>query len=403
MREVYGSGSSVPENQRGVLDYGAVVWKYKWFILGLCMVAVLTTGILTVQSPKIYQAKATLLVPKEGGTGGLLGTLAVSGLLQQFPGLAVPSGTPNRDMLLGILKSRRLSGIVVERFQLQQRYGARYPEDAIGKLENTREVFASKEGVISVTMEDTDPRIAADIANFHVEELDRLVGQFSTGEAGHQHRFIAEQLARAKADLDLSEQVLRRFQERNRAIVLQEQMRFAIEGAARLKGEIIAAEVQLQVMRSFATESNPEVARLRRRVDEMKRQLIQMQYGDNVARLEASGQNQRQREFSVPFARVPEVGLELVRLTREVKVGETLVLLLTQQLEQARMAAAKDLPAVQVLDMAVPAKRAFKPRLRVNLIVSAVLALFAGVLVSFAFEYLSRGKLRSGISASSRA
>src|SRR5206468_10654069 len=126
------------------------------------------------------------------------------------------------------------------------------------------------------------------------------------------------------------------------------------------------------------------------------RQLIQMQYGDNVARLETNSQDQRQREFSVPFARVPEVGLELVRLTREVKVGETLVLLLTQQLEQARMAAAKDLPAVQVLGMAVPLKRAFKPRLRVNLIVPAVLALFAGVLVSFGFVYLSRGKVRSG-------
>ena len=41
-------------------------------------------------------------------------------------------------------------------------------------------------------------------------------------------------------------------EERNRAVVLQEQTRGAIEGAARLKGEIIAAEVQLQVTRNFA-------------------------------------------------------------------------------------------------------------------------------------------------------
>ena len=121
MREVRGSAPSVPESPRGVLDYWAVAWKYKWFILGLCLVAVLTIGIITVQSPKIYQAKATLLVPKEGGTGGLLGTLAATGLLQQLPGLAVPSGSPNRDMLLSLLKSRRLGRTVVERFQLQER------------------------------------------------------------------------------------------------------------------------------------------------------------------------------------------------------------------------------------------------------------------------------------------
>src|SRR3989442_354986 len=91
-------------------DYARVIWKYRWFILGLCLVAVLTTGILTLQSSKIYQAKATLLVPKEGGSGGLIGTLATSGLLlQQLPGLSAPSLTPNRDIVISILKSRSLS------------------------------------------------------------------------------------------------------------------------------------------------------------------------------------------------------------------------------------------------------------------------------------------------------
>ncbi|MEE8160943.1 MAG: hypothetical protein V3T61_04830 [Acidobacteriota bacterium] len=43
----------------------------------------------------------------------------------------------------------------------------------------------------------------------------------------------------------------------------------------------------------------------------------------------------------MPFARVPEVGMELARLTRDVKVQETLVTLLSQQLEQARLADAR--------------------------------------------------------------
>ena len=49
-------------------------------------------------------------------------------------------------------------------------------------------------------------------------------------------------------------------------------------------------------------------------------------------------------DFTVPFPKVPEVGLELARLTRDVKVQETLVSLLTQQLEQAKIAEAKDMP-----------------------------------------------------------
>src|SRR3989441_11371365 len=156
-------------------------------------------------------------------------------------------------------------------------------------------------------MEDIDSGEAAEIANFCVERLDRLVAQYSTGEAGKQRMFLTQQLARAKADLEVGEQALRGFQERNRAIVLQEQTRGAIESAARLKGEIMASEVQLQVMRNFATEANPEMVALRRRIDEMKRQLAQMQYGDNAPRSQTLANDRR--DFTVPFPKVPEVGI----------------------------------------------------------------------------------------------
>jgi len=230
-----------------------------------------------------------------------------------------------------------------------------------------------------------DPRVAADVANFFVEQLDRLAGRYGMGEAGHQRIFLSEQLARAKVDLDSAEQKLRRFQERNRAVALQEQTRGAIEAAARLKGEIAAAEVQLQVVRNFATEVNPDVIALRRRIEEMRRQLGQMQYGDQLAIATALPEQDR-RDFTVPFPRLPEVGLELARLTRDVKVQETLVTLLIQQVEHARIAEAKDLPVVQVLDRAVPAQRHAKPRLMVNLAIAAVASLFSGIFFAFLLE-----------------
>ena len=225
--------------------------------------------------------------------------------------------------------------------------------------------------------------MAADIANYFVEQLDRLVAKYNVSEAGRHRIFLTEQVARAKAELELSEAALRRFQERNRAIVLQEQTRGAIEAAARLKGEIIAAQVQLEVLKSFATEANPEVVALRRRIDEMNRQLGQMQYGDGATRV--GGQSSG--DFSVPFAKVPEVGLELARLTRDTKVQETLVTLLTQQLEQARIGEAKDLPSVQVLDYATPAERASKPRLLQSVMIAAVVSLLVGVFLALLVEY----------------
>ena len=240
--------------------------------------------------------------------------------------------------------------------------------------------------VISIKVEDVDPWAAAEIANFYVAQLDRLVMQYGVGEAGRQGRFLTEQLARAKVGLDITEETLRRFQEKNRAIVLQEQTRGAIEAAARLKGEIIAAQVQLEVMRNFATEANPVVINLRRRIDEMNRQLGQMEYGGGTG-VQALPAGER-RDFSVPFARVPEVGLELARLTREVKVQETLVTLLTQEVQHARINEARDLPTVQVLDRAVPAVRHSRPRFGLNLAFAGMTSLVAGVFLAFLLEYV---------------
>src|SRR5262249_46464826 len=160
----------------------------------------------------------------------------------------------------------------------------------------------------SVRVEDTDPALAAQMANYQMELLDQLVTQFNTGEAGRQRGYLTEQLAKARVGLNTAEETLRHFQEQNRAIVLQDQTKGAIEAAARLKGEIMAGEVQLQVMRNFATDANPEIVSLRRRLAEMNRQLIEMQYGEAGAR----GANGARRDYTVPFAKVPEVGLELV-------------------------------------------------------------------------------------------
>jgi len=381
----------VEEYEADLLDYIRVIWRYRWLIVVLFVVSVSGTLAVTLRTPKVYESITTLLIPKEGDRGGgLLTVLAASGLAQQVPGISIPSLTPNRDAIVSILKSRTVAEAVVQRFGLQARYKVPFRQDAIRRLQAISAVSVSKEGVISVRVEETDPQLAAQMANFFVEQLERLVVQFGSGEASHQRVFITEQLALAKRNLATAEDALRGFQERNRAIVLQEQTRGAIEAAARLKGEMMASEVQLQVMRSFATESNPEVISLKRRVDEMRRQLAKMQYGDE---LEWAGGRLRE-EIYVPFSKVPEVGLELARQTRALKVQETLVTLLAQQLEQAKINEAKDMPNVQVLDRAVPAERHFKPRVRLSMLIAGAVSLFAGVFLALIWEHVRNASSR---------
>ena len=364
-------------------------------ILGLVFVSVFTVGFLSYfVMTKIYESKASIITPREpGGAGaGLTAALAASPLRQLIEGIAGSQGG-YRDTFVAILKSRTMAQDLVDRFKLKEYYKSRFTEDAIRNLQEATQVQLSKEGVISVQVQDKDPRLAADIANTYFTILDRLVTKLGTTDASRQRTFIADRLEKTEAALRQAEEALRRFQENNKAIVIQDQAKTAIEETAKVKGQIVAEEAKLEFLRTYSTESNPQVLQQRRQIEEMKRQLAQMQYGQGMD-LPFGSENpgQQRKDFQVPFTKMPQLGMELARLTREVRVQETVYNLLTAQYEQAKIGEARDTPTVQLLDKAVPAERKSKPKTVLNMAIAGACSLFAGVFLAFFLEYLERDR-----------
>jgi succinoglycan biosynthesis transport protein ExoP len=72
-----------------------------------------------------------------------------------------------------------------------------------------------------------------------------------------------------------------------------------------------------------------------------------------------------------------------------VKVQETVYTLLTQQLEQSKIAEARDMPVVRGLDTAVPADRKVKPKIKLNMAIAGITSLFLGIFLAFFLEYLA--------------
>jgi len=381
------------DDEINLLDYWRVLKKHGRMILGLVFVSVVVAGVLSYfVMTKIYESTASILAPKESGGGGagLAAALAASGA-GQFLGGLIPSGGSNREVFVAILKSRTMAQDLVDRFRLKEYYKAQYTGDAIKALQGTTDIKVSKEGAISVTVEDKDPKLAADIANGYVTTLDRLFAKLGTTDASRQRVFITDRLDKTEKALRQGEEALRRFQENNKAIVMQEQARSAIEEAARVKGLIVASEAQLEFLRSFSTEGNPQVVAQRRQIEELKRQLGQMQYGRGMdLPAESANPGQPRREFHLPFTKVPELGMELLRLMREVKIQETVFNLLTAQFEQAKIAEARDTASVQVLDKAVPAERKSKPYVKLNMAIAGALSLFVAIFLAFFLEYVTR-------------
>ncbi len=390
------------DDEINLLDYWRVLRKHQWMILGVTFVAVFVTGFYNYFiATKIYESQAGILAPKESGGGGsnIAAALMASGAGQVLGGL-LPGGGSNRDTFVAILKSRTMAADLVDKFNLKDYYKAKYTEQAIKGLQDATDISVTKEGVINVKVEDKDPKLAADIANSYVTNLDRMFAKLGTTDASRQRAFVAERLDGTEKALRQAEENLRRFQEKNKAIVLQEQARTAIEAAAQARAGIAAAEVQLHTLRTYATESNPQVQQLTRQIQEMKRQLDQMEYGKGLE-LPAGGSNpgQDEREFHVPFTKVPALGMELIRLTRDLKTQETLDNLLTAQYEQAKIAEARDMPTVQLLDKAVPAERKSKPKTVLSMAIAGSLSVFLMIFLAFFLEYLDRVRRQETASA----
>ena len=381
------------EGEINLLEYWRVLRKRAWVVLGLTVASVFTTGLYSYfMLPKIFESTATILAPKEpaGATSNLAGLLGSSGVGQFFSGLGAGGGL-NKDAFIAILKSRTMAQELVERFTLKQYYNSKYTDQAIQSLRGATDISLSKEGAISIRVEDRDPKLAADIANAYVTNLDRLFAKLGTTDASRQRAFIADRLEKTEKALRQGEEAMRRFQENNKAIVMQEQAKGAIEEAAKVKGQIVAAEAQLEFVRTFSAESNPQVLAQKRQIEELKRQLAQMQYGLGMELpSETRNPGQPRKEFHVPFTKVPELGMEYVRLVREVKIQETVFNLLTAQFEQAKINEARDMPTVQLLDKAVPAERKSRPRTRLNMTIAGALSLFVGIFLAFFLEYVER-------------
>ena len=376
------------DNSTTLFDYWDVLVARQKVIVGLCGMGMVVSLVVSFLLPNVYESTSSVLPQLESKEGGALAALLASpaaGGMAQNLGLGLPGlPTTPTDVFVSILKSRLMADEVIKKFNLMDRYREKTMVDTRKELEDHLRITVTKEKVIKVAVEDEDPQVAADMANFYVTNLDRLNRTVTVSKAGQNRVFLERRLNETMESMAKAEEALRDFQAKNKTVAVEAQAKVMIEAAAMIQGQITAQEVQLQVMGTYLSPDNPDLARIRSNVEELKKQLATMGSGKD-----ARGMLSAERLHPAMVA-VPDLALQFGRLFRQVKVQETLFTLLTSQHEQAKIAEARDTPTVQVLDPAVPADKRTRPRVLLNVAVAGVLALVIGVFVAFSLDYRAR-------------
>ncbi len=373
-------------HQGGGIPFLVLLWKNRRFLWGVAWKTAIISYAIAWLLPVHYQGTVKL-VPADSSSGGMLSM--ISKLAGGTGGAAAGLGLDPAGLLgvktpaafyIEVLKSRTVEDRMIDRFDLRHHYrklGNFFPADyytARKKLASFTSVEEDKKsGVLTLTVTDYTPQMAADMANAYVEEMNKLAADLNTSDAHREKEFLESRLKDARVDLEQASKRLSQFSSSKTIMDPQNQGRAMMDAAARLQGELIATNAELRGLEQIYSPDNTRVRTLKAREQELQAQLKKMLGRSGSAGPEENTGNNAE----YPSLRsLPILGSQYADLYREAKIQEAVYEFLIQQYEMAKIKEAKELPTVRVMDKAIPPERKSGPIRTLIVLLSVIFAVF---------------------------
>jgi len=336
MTDVQALNDAGLDEEVGLLDVAVpLIQHWKMLVMVPVLTAAAAVGI-TYLIPPTYTAITTFLPPQLQKSSAA-SALASLGALSGLPGVAGAIKTPG-DQYVSLLQSVSVTDRIIEKFKLIEVYEVKYRFEARKELSrNVRISLGKKDGLLSVEVDDKDPKRASELANEHVDQLQKVTGELALTEAQQRRIFFETQLNQTGDRLAAAQQAVE--SSGFNAGAIRAEPRAAAEGYAQLKAELTAAEVRLGAMRTGLSDATPEVQQQAAVTSALRAQLF---------KLESGTENSSNADYIGKF--------------REFKYQESLFELFSRQFELARLDESRDAGQIQVVDPAQIPEWKSKPK-----------------------------------------
>ncbi|MFA6438546.1 MAG: hypothetical protein WCX28_04510 [Bacteriovoracaceae bacterium] len=344
------------------LDVVALMLKWKKLILWNLIIITGTTIIISFFLPRYYKSTSSILPSEKNDLLSGLGGAAA--LLKNFSSSPISriAGKQTIDFM-GILNSRSAMDSVVEKYNLISVYEVpeKSREKAIKILRANVEFTLKEDNTVVIDVFDEDAVRAASMANYFAEILSSISNRMMGQQARLNKEFILGRLMETRQKLKECEESLRAYQEKHASMIIPAEAEESMKGIAELYAQSAKNEIAISVLKRNYGSGNEQLKLL----------------------------NVEQEELNKRLMNVPQVGLEYLRLYREMLIQQKIFEFLVPMLEQARIEENKDLPIVMVLDSAIVSERPDKPSKRVYASVAVVVSIFLSILLISVLEYYS--------------
>ena len=353
----------------------ALLWDRRRLLLRIAAISLVLSLAFVFLIPKRYESTARIMPPENSNASGALFAALAGRGMSELGGLSTLAGSllgarTSGPLYVDLLRSGTVSGSLLDKFQLQQVYGKLYRIDAAKKLARRTSITEDKRsGVITITVEDPDPRRARDLAQGYLDELNLLVNRTNTSSAHQERVFIERRLAGAKDDLERAQKDMSEFASTHTTIDIKEQTRATVEAAARMQAQLIVEQSELDSLRQVYGDENVRVRSARVRMADLQRELTKLSGtsaplpADDSQEDTSSPALDKASAIYPPLRQIPRLAVPYADIYRRIRVEETVFEMLTQQYEIARIQEAKEIPVVRVIDSpGIAEKKSFPPR-----------------------------------------
>lgn len=347
------------DREINLVDYWNIIWgKRRFIIITVLIVTIISAGISLIL-PKWYKATTVIMPPanEEGQFSGLGANLSAFGLGGML------GGGEDQMRILAILKSKKMLELLDEQYDLQTKYNQKFKFQTYKQLKSNFRIEIGEEEQIVVSLFDKDQEMVAEMTNYIIHCLDSLNISLSTSKAKNNRRFVENRIQMTMDSLSLFENKTAQFMENNDIISLSEQLKAEIEKAADMKAQIMAKEVELDVMKARLNPDNQAIAN-----SEIALRFLKDKYCEFF---DSTGSD----KLFINLDNVPYIQKQYAQLLRKVVYFSKLLEYLGPQYEQAKIEETRDIPTIQVIDRAKKPEWKDGPR-RLKIIVSALFVSF---------------------------
>lgn len=379
--------------QVSLLDLLVILVRQRFFIIKFTAVFALAAILYSLLATPIYKSTLQIMPPGGDAKSGAVAMLAATGLGELAGGFGATQG----DTVVGITKSTIVLDRVIDENELLTRKSERF-----SIVEAVKDIFSSSDegkkprmrskvrlglseqiqsaadkmsGIISVTVSDTSPEMAVQLAQSVFDETLHVMQNVAVSPSALQRLFIEEQLKINNDALVEAEKNLTAFL-KDTGMASPSGTPSDIGSLGSLQARMVAKEIEIKAARRFATDANPKLKQLQAEYSAMKKQF------------EANKGMAGAKSGSGEIKNITESSLQYASLFREYKFRESLVAILLRQYETAKIKEAQDPVVIQLLSPPTVPEQRSKPERKKIVVLATLLGGFLGVFTAFTRHFL---------------